>query len=139
MLWTETSSCFFQKIEMKYYVSSSNKKGNKSIGKMKMCEHRKIVLLVMGKHQNTFKGHLSKKRINSDKRIQSKQQYLYIARAQKFDFVNFCSTGVTMFFCFKKENKVLVVMQVYSKGWLGIANLKKIYKDRLDLGLTWLK
>ena len=25
------------------------------------------------------------------------------------------------------------------KGWLGIANLKKIYKDRLDLGLTWLK
>ena len=26
-----------------------------------------------------------------------------------------------------------------SKGWLGIANLKKIYKDRLDLGLTWLK
>ena len=25
------------------------------------------------------------------------------------------------------------------KGWLGIANLKKIYKDRLDLGVTWLK
>ena len=25
------------------------------------------------------------------------------------------------------------------KGWLGIANLKKIYKDRLDSGVTWLK
>ena len=27
----------------------------------------------------------------------------------------------------------------FRKGWLGIANLKKIYKDRLDLGQTWLK
>ena len=27
----------------------------------------------------------------------------------------------------------------FLKGWLGIANLKKIYKDRLDLGVTWLK
>ena len=26
-----------------------------------------------------------------------------------------------------------------SKGWLGIANLKKNYKDHLDLGQTWLK
>ena len=26
-----------------------------------------------------------------------------------------------------------------TKGWLGIANLKKNYKDRLDLGVTWLK
>ena len=25
------------------------------------------------------------------------------------------------------------------KGWLPIAKLKKIYKDRLDLGVTWLK
>ena len=28
---------------------------------------------------------------------------------------------------------------VFWKGWLGIANLKKNYKDRLDLGVTWLK
>ena len=26
-----------------------------------------------------------------------------------------------------------------AKGWLPIAKLKKIYKDRLDLGVTWLK
>ena len=25
---------------------------------------------------------------------------------------------------------------IAQKGWLGIANLKKIYKDRLDLGVT---
>ena len=25
------------------------------------------------------------------------------------------------------------------KGWLPIAKLKKIYKDRLDSGVTWLK
>ena len=25
------------------------------------------------------------------------------------------------------------------KGWLPIAKLKKIYKDRLELGVTWLK
>ena len=36
------------------------------------------------------------------------------------------------------ENCLASLAKIY-KGWLGIANLKKIYKDRLDLGVTWLK
>ena len=32
-----------------------------------------------------------------------------------------------------------VLDQLLQKGWLPIAKLKKIYKDRLDLGVTWLK
>ena len=36
---------------------------------------------------------------------------------------------------------VRLEMHLFSgeKGWLPIAKLKKIYKDRLDSGVTWLK
>ena len=37
------------------------------------------------------------------------------------------------------QPKGLLQAQIHEKGWLGIANLKKIYKDRLDSGVTWLK
>ena len=32
-----------------------------------------------------------------------------------------------------------ILIKQFQKGWLPIAKLKKIYKDRLDLGVTWLK
>ena len=39
-----------------------------------------------------------------------------------------------------KRHKMIVTREeVAVKGWLPIAKLKKIYKDRLDSGVTWLK